>query len=102
MGSDRERPEQKAFHELHQLVRHLADELSGFRRRALQAEARVKELEDAAGVPASGKLPTQKVSELERENAELRSRLDSAAERTRQMLDRMRFLRQQHERGAER
>ena len=53
-------------------------------------------------MPASGKLPTQKVSELERENAELRSRLDAASERTRQMLERMRFLRQQQERGAER
>lgn len=102
MGSDRERPEQKAFHELHQLVRHLADELAGFRRRALQAESRVKDLEEAAGAVGGGALPVQKVGELERENAELRARLESASDRTRQMLDRLRFLRQQHERGAER
>lgn len=35
------------FHELERLVRHLGDELAGFRRRALQAEARVRELEEA-------------------------------------------------------
>ena len=102
MGSDRERPEQKAFHELHQLVRHLADELAGFRRRALQAEARVKELEEAASDGDGGTIPARNAGELERENAELRARLDAAAERTRQMLERMRFLRQQNERGAER
>ena len=102
MGSDRERPEQKAFHELHQLVRHLADELAGFRRRALQAEARLKELEEAMREGTDGAVPVRNPGELERENAELRSRLDSAAERTRQMLERMRFLRQQNERGAER
>ena len=102
MGSDRERPEQKAFHELHQLVRHLADELAGFRRRALQAEARLEELEEAAADGGSAAPQTRKAGELERENAELRARLDAAAERTRQMLERMRFLRQQNERGAER
>ena len=102
MGSDRERPEQKAFHELHQLVRHLADELAGFRRRALQAEARLKELEEVMREGADGTVPVRNPGELERENAELRARLDSAAERTRQMLERMRFLRQQNERGAER
>jgi hypothetical protein len=97
LASEPERPDQEAFAELQQLVRHLADELAGFRRRALQAEARLKELESAGdGRAAPGG------AALERENATLRARLEAASERTRQMLDRMRFLRQQQERGVER
>ena len=42
--SDNVRPEITAFRELETLVGRLADELAGFRRRALVAEARVKEL----------------------------------------------------------
>ena len=79
--SDSERPEITAFRDLEQLVRHLGDELAGFRRRALLAESRLRELET--------------------ENAVLRGRLESATERTRQMLERVRFIRQQAQ-GAER
>jgi len=42
----------------------------------------------------------ERVDKLERENAELRKRVDMARIRTRQMLDRIRFLRQQHEAAA--
>ncbi|HEY7894971.1 MAG TPA: hypothetical protein VIC24_08750 [Gemmatimonadaceae bacterium] len=41
-------------------------------------------------------------TDLERENDELRRRVDSAQQRTKQLLDRLRFLRQQHELGADR
>ena len=41
------------------------------------------------------------VTQLEHENAVLRGRLDSATARTKQMLDRVRFIRQQAQ-GAER
>ena len=94
--SDSERPEVAAFRELETLVRHLGDELAAFRRRALQAEARAKELESAS----EGMTPAEalRLRKLEEENAELKKRLSSASERTRQMLDRMRFLRQQQER----
>ena len=88
-----------AFDELEQLVRHLGDELASFRKRALVAETRVKELEgssDAAPVSSAA------MAKLERENATLRSRLEKATARTRDMLDRVRFLRQQHARGVER
>jgi hypothetical protein len=94
--SDSERPDVTAFRELETLVRHLGDELASFRRRALQAEARTKELESAS----EGMTPAEalRLRKLEDENAELKKRLDSATERTRQMLERMRFLRQQQER----
>ena len=95
--SDSERPEVAAFHELEMLVRNLGDELASFRKRALSAEARAKELESAS----EGMTPAEalRLRKLEDENAELRKRLATASERTRQMLDRMRFLRQQHERA---
>lgn len=92
--SDSARPEVAAFAELEQLVKHLGDELASFRRRALQAEARLKGLE-STGV--KGVVSPERVQYLERENAGLTSRLDAARARTRQMIDRVRFLRQQHD-----
>ena len=98
--SDPVRPEQRAFAELDTLVRRLADELASFRRRALVAEARLKDLQTEDGSSASVDL-AQRVSELELENERLRSRLDGATAQARQMLDRVRFLRQQAQ-GSER
>ena len=85
-----------AYRELEVLVRHLTDELASFRRRALAAEARLREHEQAA--PAVADLPdaAARVAALERENAELRRRVEQAGTRTRQLLERVRFLRQQH------
>lgn len=106
------RPDEAAFHELQFLVRNLVDELAGFRRRALAAESRLRELE--AQAPASGNgaaapdgvapppASAARVAELEGENAMLRARLESAADRTRRMLERVRFLRQQHAAAGER
>jgi hypothetical protein len=91
--SDSARPEIAAFSELEQLVKHLGDELASFRRRALQAEARLKSLE-STGV--KGVVSPERVQFLERENAGLTTRLDAARARTQQMIDRVRFLRQQH------
>jgi hypothetical protein len=75
-------------------VKHLGDELASFRRRALQAEARIKSLE-STGV--KGVVSPERVLFLEKENAGLASRLDAARARTQQMIDRVRFLRQQHD-----
>ena len=92
--SDSVRPEKAAFAELEQLVEHLGDELASFRRRALQAEARLKSLE-STGV--KGVVSPERVQFLERENAGLTSRLEAARTRTQQMIDRVRFLKQQHD-----
>jgi hypothetical protein len=94
LASSSERPDEAAFSELQQLVRHLGDELAGFRRRALQAEARVKAIDSAGG---TSRMTPERMEKLERENADLRKRLEAARARTRQVLDRVRFLRQQHE-----
>ena len=90
-----------AFHELEQLVRNLGEELSGFRRRALSAEGRLKTLESAN---APGDLFShERLAAVEQENADLKQRLSAATERTNQVVAQLRFLRQQHERaGSER
>ncbi len=90
---------QAAFEELQQLVRHLGEELATFRNRALSAEARVRTLAERVG--ADGVQLTERVANLERENVELRQRLAAAGEQARQMLDRLRFLRQQQQDGSE-
>jgi hypothetical protein len=87
------RPEVAAFQDLAQLVRHLEDELASFRRRALSAEARVKDLESTTGGDPS------EVASLKRENAELKQRVETATARTRQLLERVHFVRQQASRG---
>lgn len=145
------RPEAAAFRELDTLVRNLSDQLAVFRRRALAAEARSRELEqilagmtgkldevrqqvedsqtsrDAAVVQArtleaqlsAARAEVQRVQaafaevsakatpeardqELARENERLRARLDEAREKTSQLTERVRFLRQQIQQGAER
>ena len=88
-----------AFEELEQVVRNLGDELAAFRRRALTAEARLKELD---GIAEGSPVSSEEVRRLERENARLRARLETTATRAREMLQRVRFLRQQQMRGVER
>ena len=103
-----------AVAELRILVHRLSDEVAAFRRRAIAAEARLRALEargaatggseaGAAAAPAGDAPPPadlEAVARLERENAELRARLGQAAERTRQLLERARFLRQQQGEGG--
>lgn len=102
--SDSARPEITAFRELETIVRHLADELAGFRRRALLAEARVREIESQGTAPVvqEKRELSDRVTQLEHENAALKGRVDAATARTQQMLDRVRFIRQQAQSGGER
>jgi len=92
-----ERPELNAFRDLESLVHHLVEELASFRRRALRAEARVRELEGGGPSVADG--PTDRVAELERENEDLKKRVDGAKTRVKTVLDRVHFLRQQAQGG---
>ncbi len=97
--SDNERPDLTAFQELEHSVRALGHEIAVWRRRTQLAESRLRELE---GAMAGGAAHPDRVAELERENKELRGRLDTAGERMRVLLERTTFLRQQHETGSER
>jgi hypothetical protein len=122
--SDSARPDLAAFRELEQLIRALGDEMAAWRRRAHEAESRLKATEarlarqaaqpasagagttptsapaPAAAQPAPAGASGQLVAALQRENQELRLRLEAARQRTRQLLDRVRFLRLQHEIGS--
>ena len=92
--SDSERPDLVAFQELEHLINALADEMAGWRRRAQEAEARIK------AVPAtSGRA---NADALEKENRELKERLEAARIRTKQLVEKLRFLRQQQEKEAHR
>ena len=83
-----------AFRELELLVRNLGEELAAFRKRAQAAEARLKAIATSGG--GGDARAEERVALLKKENAVLKARLESSAERTRAMLDRVRFLRQQH------
>jgi hypothetical protein len=96
--SDNDPTDQRAVQELDTLVHHLADELAAFRRRALVAEARLKEIEGHEHGAVNLDLAAR-VSNLEKENKRLQDKLDSAGVRAKQMLDRVRFLRQQAQGG---
>jgi hypothetical protein len=76
----------------------MADDLAAYRRRALIAEARLKEVESQDGGVANLELAAR-VNQLEQDNERLQGRLDSASARAKQMLDRVRFLRQQAQGG---
>lgn len=92
--ADEARPDVTAFKELEKLIHVLGSEMAGWRRRAQLAETRLKE----GGREVSHSGPSSaRESELKKENAELKRRLSAAKARTQQLLDRVRFLRQQHE-----
>jgi hypothetical protein len=100
--SDNDRRDLAAVRELEQLIRALGEEMAAWRRRAQQAEARLKEVESTRRERSDRPVNAEHLAALERENAELHTRLESARVRTQQLLDRMRFLRQQEQTGVER
>ncbi|MBC7897330.1 MAG: hypothetical protein H7066_18075 [Cytophagaceae bacterium] len=94
MESDRAVPESQGFKQLEQLVRSLGDELATFRKRAQLAEGRVRLLEGALSGGAD-EISVDRVRALAAENADLKARLGHAAQRTRQLAARVKFIRQQ-------
>ena len=86
--------ESPAFYQLEQLVRGLGDELSAFRKRAQVAESRVRVLEAAVALGGDEAI-MERLRTLEAENAELLARLTYATQRSRQLVARVKFMRQQ-------
>ena len=91
-----ERPDQKALSDLEQVVHNLAEELAGWRRRTLKAEAELQEARANGGVLAGPELTQtrQRVIELETENLALQKRIDAAKERLGALAGRLSFLEQ--------
>lgn len=102
-------PAPDALDTLERVVRSLGDELAFFRRRALEAERRVRDvLAHQSGASDGGAAVSVRLAEadrdrmaaLEAENAVLRARIADATERARSVASQMRFARQQDEAAA--
>ena len=92
--SEHARPDVEAVRELETLVRTLGEQLASYRRRALAAEERLRHIDSTADSPDPPHV-RERMRALEKENATLRGQLDAATVRTRSMLERVHFLRQQ-------
>ncbi len=94
MASNYERPDLAALAELEQLLRHLGDEVAGWRRRTLKAEGELQEARSRGGVLAGPELlqARQRVIELEVENQALRQRIEGARARLQSLSSRLAFL----------
>jgi tryptophan 2,3-dioxygenase len=90
MGSAGERPDLDALRELEEVLRHLSEELSAWRRRALTAEARVGDQSRASGSEGPHRL-----RDLEDANRLLEQRLEAARVRVTELVSRLDFLEQQ-------
>lgn len=86
----------REWERLELVVRRLLDDLDGWRRRALAAESRVRQLEQTLKEVASGRLdPHALNAELESaraENRELRRRLEAARESVEKIMGRIEFM----------
>ena len=91
-----ERPDQLALGDLEQVVNNLAEELAGWRRRTLKAEAELQQARANGGVLAGPELTQarQRVIELETENQALRLRIEAAKERLGVLAGRLSFMEQ--------
>jgi len=94
MASNYERPDLAALSELEQLLRHLGDEVAGWRRRTLKAEAELQEARTRGGALAGPELlqARQRVIDLEVENQALRQRIEAARARLQSLSSRLAFL----------
>jgi hypothetical protein len=104
LAYDGERPEARVLDQLETILRHVADELAGWRARALKAEAELKEAAGRGTAPAPAARPDPelrtRVADLEQENKTLRQRVDAARARVHDLLARLTFLEEQARQGG--
>ena len=110
---DGERADGRVLDQLETILRHVADELAGWRARALKAEGDLKELSARAstaggGAGGGGAGPGWKgdpesrnrIADLEQENRALRQRVEAARVRVHDLLARLTFLEEQAREGG--
>lgn len=94
MTSPYVRPDQQALAELERLLGHLTDELAAWRRRCQKAESELHALKEPGGmVPGDDVARSRgRMLDLERENLDLRTRVDRAREMVQRLQQRLDFL----------
>ena len=101
MAYDEERLDGRVLDQLETVLRHVADELAGWRARALKAEAELKESGVRGGGATGGAAAKPdadtrgRVADLEQENRTLRQRVEGARTRVHDLLSRLTFLEEQ-------
>lgn len=91
--SNADRPEFQALAELRRVLLHVTEELASWRRRAQKAEAGNNQESGGGDVVAT----RERITELERENAEVRLRLTTARTRVDDLFRRLKFVEEQTE-----
>ena len=83
--------------QLESVLRYVADELAGWRARAVKAEAELKEggARSGGAVAKSDPETRGRVADLEQENRTLRQRVEGARTRVHDLLSRLTFLEEQ-------
>jgi len=96
LAYDGERADAQVLDQLETILRHVADELAGWRARAVKAEAELKESSGRGGSAAKPDAETRnRVADLEQENKTLRQRVEAARGRVHDLLSRLTFLEEQ-------
>jgi len=98
LAYDGERADGQVLDQLETILRHVAEELTGWRARALKAEADLKESGARGGGAGGAKLDLEargRVADLEQENKTLRQRVEAARLRVHDLLSRLTFLEEQ-------
>jgi uncharacterized protein involved in exopolysaccharide biosynthesis len=88
------RPDTAALTDLERVLRHLTEELAGWRRRSLKAEAEAQSLKAQGGMVPGDELVQlrARLLDLERENLDLTARMDRAREMVGRLQQRLAFL----------
>jgi chromosome segregation ATPase len=97
LAYDGERADAQVLDQLETILRHVADELAGWRARAVKAEGELKESGGrGGGAAAKPDAETRnRVADLEQENKTLRQRVEAARLRVHDLLSRLTFLEEQ-------
>ncbi len=97
LAYDGERADAQVLDQLETILRHVADELAGWRARAVKAEGELKEsgARGGASVAKPDAETRNRVADLEQENKTLRQRVEAARLRVHDLLSRLTFLEEQ-------
>jgi len=97
LAYDGERADAQVLDQLETILRHVAEELAGWRGRAVKAEGELKESAGRGGGSAAKPDPEMRsrVADLEQENKTLRQRVEAARLRVHDLLSRLTFLEEQ-------